>query len=147
MRTCIVLVASFFCLWGCAASPSVPDSGRVDAGSSPADAGVDGGPSGADGGEDAGPSEIDAGPLDAGADDAGTVDAGSEADAGVDAGGPDCSPVDDWSIAGTCPIPYGFAWDGTECVSVPQGCSCSGSDCERFLNFPDCQALATACGG
>lgn len=141
----------FFCLWGCAASPGIPDSGARDAGTPRADSGpsgIDAGPSGTD----AGPSGTDAGPADAGPRDAGPGDAGAApdagpGDAGTDAGGPDCSPVDDWSISGTCPIPYGFAWNGSECVAVPQGCSCSGSDCERFLNFPDCEALASACGG
>ncbi|MGE0789911.1 MAG: Kazal-type serine protease inhibitor domain-containing protein [Sandaracinaceae bacterium] len=56
-----------------------------------------------------------------------------------------CEP-DDARGVGACAAIVGVAWNGTECIALG-GCSCEGTDCDRYDSMDDCIGQHLACGG
>ena len=59
-------------------------------------------------------------------------------------GAMDATPSNDHCNCGT----LGWAWNGTDCVSFSDACTCTGADCDKLTaTLPQCLAAHTSCLG
>ncbi|MEM6957408.1 MAG: hypothetical protein AAF645_17075 [Myxococcota bacterium] len=60
-------------------------------------------------------------------------------------GGGACEPTDAFGV-GPCEAIVGVAWNGRDCVSL-SGCSCGGTECDRYATRAECLADNAGCVG